>query len=111
MFSGSETIDLAKDNRLLHNLEISSRSKLHKENGPRSGDKQVRDLAKQFDVCVISSVHGFHEYLIPGTATIFVVCFRHLKQLRVHLQYLLRNTSGLSLTRTQQFTVSDVRYF
>jgi hypothetical protein len=38
-------------------------------------DKQVRELAREFDVCVSSSVHGFREHVISGIVTTFLVDF------------------------------------
>jgi hypothetical protein len=60
MSSGSDTLSNRKKyNQLVHNLEILDRSEWPKETDPCFGDKQVRELAKEFDVCVSSSVHGF----------------------------------------------------
>jgi hypothetical protein len=40
--------------------------------------KQVRELAKEFDVCVSSSVYGFHEYVISGNCDNFPSGFQPL---------------------------------
>jgi hypothetical protein len=67
MSSGSDTLsNREKYNQLLHSLEILDRSKWPKETDPYFGDKQVRELGKEFDACVSSSVHGFREYVISG---------------------------------------------
>jgi hypothetical protein len=67
MSSGSDTLsNKEKYNQLVHNLEIVDRSKWPKETDPCFGDKQIRELAKEYDVCVSSSAHGFHEYVISG---------------------------------------------
>jgi hypothetical protein len=60
MSSGSDTLSNRKKySQLVHNLEILDRSKWPKETDLCFGEKQVRELAKEFDVCVSSSVHGF----------------------------------------------------
>jgi hypothetical protein len=54
------------------------RSKWPKETDPRFGDKQVRELVKELDVCVGSSVRGFHEYFISGNCDNFPSEFKPL---------------------------------
>jgi hypothetical protein len=72
MSSGSDTLsNREKYNQLVHNLEILDRSKWPKETDPCFGNKQVRELAKELDVCVSSSVHGFREYFISGNCDNF----------------------------------------
>jgi hypothetical protein len=60
-----------KYNQLVHNLKILDRSEWPKETDPCFGNKQVRELAKEFGVCVSNSVHGFREYAISGNCDNF----------------------------------------
>jgi hypothetical protein len=79
MSSGSDTLsNREKCNKLVHNLEILYRSKWPKETDPCFGDKQIRELAKEFDECVSSSVHGFCEYVISGNCDNFPSEFQPL---------------------------------
>jgi hypothetical protein len=86
MSSGSDTLsNKGKYNQLVHNLEFLDRSKWPKETDPCFGNKEVRELAKEFDVCVSSSVHGFCKYVISAKCDNFRSEFQpHSAAVNIH---------------------------
>jgi hypothetical protein len=110
MSSGSDTLsNREKYNKLLHNLEILDSSKWPKETDLCFGEKQVRELAKEFDVCVSSSVHGFREYVISGNCDNFPSEFQ---QLAAAVNTLIITTTECERSfSTMNPTISCVRSF
>jgi hypothetical protein len=78
-------------------MEILDTSKWPKETDPRFEDKQVHELAKEYDVfvSVVQSMDSVNTLLV-GIVTTFLVNFSHLQQLWIHL-YLLWNVSSCSV--------------
>jgi hypothetical protein len=69
-------LKLSTSNKCL--IKILDRSKWPKGTDPCFGDKQVRELAKEFNVCVSSSVIDSVNTLSVGTVTTFLLNFSHL---------------------------------
>jgi hypothetical protein len=85
MCSESDTLSSRENyNQLVHNLEISDRSRWHQETDPCFGDTQVCGLVKELKMSVVQPM-DFMNTLLVEIVTIFLVNFSHLQQLLTYL--------------------------